>query len=112
MRERMIFDEIRYIHSIFLDTLLRTVIMGDGYLTRLIADYLRIFSNGDSMWTYAENKSINCLKVECIRYTIIKIYFSKSEFFQKLFQRYKTDDIEFLEKFVNFRYQEQSYRFL
>ena len=104
MRERMIFDEIRYIHLIFLDTLLQTVIMGDGYLTRLIADYLRICSNGDSMWTYAENKSINCLKVECIRYTIIKIYFTKCKF--------KTDDIEFLEmtpEFINFRYQEQSY---
>ena len=102
----MIFDVIRYSHLIFLDTLLQTVIMGDGYLTRLIADYLRIFSNGDLMWIYAENKSINCLKVECIRYIIIDVYLTKCKFPRI------TDDIEFLKmtpEIINFRSQEQNY---
>ena len=107
--ERIIFDEIRYIHSILVRYLAADCNYGgrvfDSFDRRLLKNLLKRRFNVDLCreQTYQLSES-GMYKVYNDQNILYKIQISS--------KRYKTDDIEFLEKFVNFRYQEQSYHLL
>ena len=103
----IIFDVIRYIHLILCRYLAADCNYGgrvfDSFDRRLLKNLLKRRFNVDLCreQTYQLSES-----------GMYKVYNDQNILYKIQIQRYKTDDIEFLEKFVNFRYQEQSYHLL
>ena len=108
MCERIIFDEIRYIHLILFRYLAADCNYGgrvfDSFDRRLLKNLLKRRFNVDLCREQ---------KYQLSESGMYKVYNDQNILYKiQILQRYKTDDIEFLEEFVNFRYQEQSYHLL